>query len=317
MARPLRLTFPGAVYHVMSRGHERAVVFRDDKDRERLLRVIGAVAGELGWVVHGYCLMDNHFHILIETPRGNLPTGMRSINSRYAQGFNRSHRRRGHLFEGRYKAVLVQKDTHLLELLRYVVLNPVRAKMTRTPEAWPWSSYRATAGLTTGPAWLTVDWTLGVFARTKAAARLRFRRFVAAGRGARSPLEDVEGQIYLGDAKFVEGLREKSARWSEVDEIPRVQRRGPVNVRNVRDVVAREWNTSPQALSRSRGGEDKLAAMYLARRLCGLAVQEVAREFGVKSARVSNAAAEVDRMPESSPLRSRLARLEKELRRES
>ena len=315
MARPLRLTFPGAVYHVMSRGHERSPVFSDDKDRERLLRVIGDVAGEHGWLVHGYCVMDNHFHLLVETPRGDLPTGMRSINSRYAQGFNRTHRRRGHLFEGRYKAILVQKDTHLLELLRYVVLNPVRAKMARSPEAWPWSSYRATAGLGAAPDWLTVDWTLSVFARTRAAGWLRFRRFVAAGRGARSPLEDVEGQIYLGDARFVETLQEKAAQWSEEDEIPRAQRRGLVKIRDVRGLVAREWKTSPQALSRSRGGEDKLAAMYLARKLCGLPVQEVAKEFGVKSARVSNAAREIDEMPESSPLRLRLARLEKELRK--
>ncbi|HEV2064572.1 MAG TPA: transposase, partial [Thermoanaerobaculia bacterium] len=225
MARPLRLEYEGAVYHVMARGHERGSVFRDTKDRERFLEAVGGVSVEQGWVVHGYCLMGNHFHLLVETPRGFLSAGMRSVNGRYAQFFNRRHGRRGHLFEGRFKAILVQKDEHLLELCRYVVLNPVRAGLVKQPEQWPWSSYRTTAGIAEGVSWLNVDWTLSMFGRGRVAGRLRFRRFVRAGLKTPSPLEAVEGQIYLGDESFVEEMREKAAEWAEVDEIPRAQRR--------------------------------------------------------------------------------------------
>lgn len=157
MARPLRLEYEGAVYHVVARGHERGSVFRDERDWEKFLEVVGAVTQEHGWIVHGYCLMSNHFHLLVETPRGDLSAGMRSVNGRYAQFFNRRHGRRGHLFEGRFKAIVVQKDEHLLELCRYIVLNPVRAGLVERPEQWQWSSYRATAGHGEGPGWLEVD----------------------------------------------------------------------------------------------------------------------------------------------------------------
>jgi putative transposase len=314
MARPLRLEYAGAVYHVMTRGHERGSVFRDDKDRERFLDIVGAVCLEQGWVVHGYCLMGNHFHLLVETPRGDLSAGMRSINGRYAQFFNRRHDRRGHLFEGRFRAILVQKDEHLLELCRYVVLNPVRARLVDRPEQWPWSSYRATAGLGQGPDWLAVDWTLSMFARGRMTGWLRFRGFVRAGRAAPSPLESVEGQLYLGDKGFVEGMREKAADWAEVDEIPLAQRRPrTVSVAAIRTLVAREWETSSKALSRRRGGEEKIAAMYLARKLSGLPVLQIAREFGVKPARVSNAVTDVERSPARRTLRERVHRLRTEL----
>ncbi len=314
MARPLRLAYPGAVYHVMARGHERAPAYRDDADRLGFLEILGAVAAEHAWIVHGYCLMGNHYHLLVETPRGDLSAGMRSVDGRYAQAFNRRHRRRGHLFEGRFRAILVQKDTHLLELCRYVVLNPVRARLVERPEQWSWSNYRATAGLSTAPDWLNADWTLALFARTQAVARLRYRRFVRAGREAASPLEAVEGQIYLGDAKFVERMQERAAQWAEVDEIPWAQRRPrPVPLKAIREAVAAEWGSSVEALARRRGGEDKLAAIYLSRKLAGLPVRQVAAEFAVKSARVSNAVKEVERRPERAELRRRIQRLQQNL----
>lgn len=129
MARPLRLEFPGAIYHVTSRGNARNAIFLDDEDRVLFLACLGAVVTRFGWWCHAYCLMDNHYHLLIETPEGDLSRGMRQLNGVYTQRFNRRHGRAGHVFQGRFKAIVVDRDSYLLELCRYVVLNPIRAGM--------------------------------------------------------------------------------------------------------------------------------------------------------------------------------------------
>jgi putative transposase len=133
MARPLRLEFPHAVYHLTGRGNARQRIVVDDEDRRRFLTTLAHVIDRYGWLCHAYCLMDNHYHLLIETPRPTLSRGMRQLNGVYTQAFNRWHHRVGHLFQGRFKAILVEKETHLLELCRYVVLNPVRAKLVAHP----------------------------------------------------------------------------------------------------------------------------------------------------------------------------------------
>ena len=141
MARPRRLQFAGAVYHVTSRGNARGKVFFTDVDRELFLRTLSGVVTRYRWICHAYCLMANHYHLLIETPKANLSLGMRQLNGIYTQSFNRRQNRVGHLFQGRFKAILVEKDTHLLELCRYVVLNPARVKGSATAQKWKWSSY--------------------------------------------------------------------------------------------------------------------------------------------------------------------------------
>ncbi len=146
MTRPLRIEYAGAVYHITSRGNEKKAVFKDDQDRINFLNTLQHVNKRYNWLCHAYCMMDNHYHLLIETPDGNLALGMRQLNGVYTQLFNKRHQRTGHLFQGRYKSILIQKDSHLLEVCRYVVLNPVRARMVERPEVWKWSSYRATAG---------------------------------------------------------------------------------------------------------------------------------------------------------------------------
>ncbi len=157
MARPLRIEYPGAVYHVTSRGNEKKPIFKDDDDRASFLSILARVNKRYNWLCHAYCLMDNHYHLLLETPEGNLALGMRQLNGVYTQTFNKRHNRAGHLLQGRYKGILVQKDSHLLDVSRYVVLNPVRARMVETPDTWKWSSYRATAGKSGPHACLTID----------------------------------------------------------------------------------------------------------------------------------------------------------------
>jgi REP element-mobilizing transposase RayT len=131
MARPLRVQYAGAAYHVTSRGNAGSSIFKDDKDRLTLLKVLKDVNDRYHWFCHAYCLMDNHYHLVIETPDGNLSRGMRHLNGVYTMRFNRDHQRVGHVFQGRYKAILIQKESHLLEVCRYVVLNPVRAGMVQ------------------------------------------------------------------------------------------------------------------------------------------------------------------------------------------
>ena len=151
MARPLRLQFAGAVYHLTSRGNARQKIFFDDGDRELFFQTLAHVVSRYSWVCHAYCLMANHYHLLVETPKANLSIGMRQLNGIFTQSFNRRHRRVGHLFQGRFKAILVKKDSYLLELCRYIVLNLVRVKGRTSPAAWKWSTYRPTAGLVAVP----------------------------------------------------------------------------------------------------------------------------------------------------------------------
>ena len=158
MARPLRLEFPNALYHITSRGDRRENIYDDDTDRIIFLETLGKVVADYNWLCHSYCLMDNHYHLIIETLDSNLSKGMRQLNGVFTQATNRRHSRSGHLFQGRYKAILVDKDQYLLELARYVVLNPVRAKgMIRNIEDWPWSNYLAFIGHTKAQEWLTPD----------------------------------------------------------------------------------------------------------------------------------------------------------------
>ena len=146
---PPSVEFPGALYHVTSRGNERRPIFlgNADTDRGTFLDTLAQTLERFNWICHAYCLMTNHHHTVAEIPDGNLSKGMRQLNGVYTQRVNRTHGRVGHLFQGRFKGILVEKESHLLELARYVVMNPVRAGMVATPEDWRWGSYRATAGL--------------------------------------------------------------------------------------------------------------------------------------------------------------------------
>ena len=225
MTRPLRIEYPDAIYHVTSRGNARRKIFLDDEDREVFLSTLAWVVERFGWICHAYCLMGNHFHLLIETPTPNLSRGMRQLNGVYTQGFNRRHRKVGHLFQGRFKAILVERESYLLELVRYVVLNPVRAKMVKTPDKYAWSSYRATLGLDPIPSALSIDWVLGQFAKTKSVARQRYAAFVKAGIGQGSPWEDLKGQVLLGSEAFVASMAPQLKASETVAEIPKRQRR--------------------------------------------------------------------------------------------
>ena len=227
MARPLRIEFAGALYHVTSRGDRREPIFEDEEDRQIFLKILDEVVNRFNWICHAYCLMTNHYHLVVETPDGNLSKGMRHLNGMYTQASNRHFGRTGHLFQGRFKSILVDKDSYLLELTRYVVLNPVRARMVKLPGDYEWSSYRAMVGEAPVPVWLATDGLLALFGKRRAEARRRYSQFVAEGISKESIWDDLRQQIYLGDDKFVERIQKKVKVEGDALSIPRAQRRKP------------------------------------------------------------------------------------------
>jgi len=221
MARPLRIEFEGALYHVMARGNARGEIFLDDDDREAFIENLGRVCARFDWRVWAWCLMSNHYHLLVETIRPTLSKGMREINGVYTQRFNRCHGRVGHVLQGRYKGVLVQKDTHLLELSRYVVLNPVKAGIAETAGDWQWSSYRAVMGKAAALDWLAVTETLKLFHAQRGPARRAFARFVADGVNADDPYDQIPRAGFLGEESFIEKVLDKVGKQPISAEVPK------------------------------------------------------------------------------------------------
>jgi putative transposase len=179
VGQPHRNEFPGARVHVVARAVSCGTLFVDDADRRRFLRRLAVVVDRYDWICTAYCLMRTHYHLIVQTPRPNLAFGIQDLNSVYARGFNLRHGRHGHVFSERYDPTHLRDDAHLLRAHRYVVRNPVEAGLRTTPEAWRFSSYRATAGLAPAPAFLTVDPLLALFGRDRRRARQRYRAFVA------------------------------------------------------------------------------------------------------------------------------------------
>jgi len=224
MARPLRIEYDGALYHVTSRGNERKSIFKDDGDRQLFLRILAQVTERFHWICHAYCLMNNHYHLVIETPDGNLSKGMRQLNGVYTQAYNRRHHRVGHLFQGRFKAILVQKESHYLEVCRYVVLNAVRAKTVKHPREWPWSSYRATCGVGPVVGCLTVVELLSHFGTRRGPAQEKYRQYVGEGIAGTTIWENLEAQSLLGMEGFADALRGHVSGKETLREIPKGQR---------------------------------------------------------------------------------------------
>jgi len=278
MARPLRLEFPDAVYHVTSRGNARQAIFLDQDDRESFLGVLSSVVARFNWLCHAYCIMENHYHLLVETREGNLSWGMRQLNGVYTQVFNRRHRRVGHLFQGRYKAILVEKEAHLLELCRYVVLNPVRAGLVKRPEQWRGSSYRTTAGRAKRPVFLEVDWVLLQFGRRRIEAQKGYRRYVWEGLQGKSPWEALRGQILLGTEDFLARLRGPLRGKKGLKEVPRDQRYA------ARPALAEIFKEKKGG--RERHNEEMIYRAYVDH---GYRMVEIAEHLGVHYSSISRA----------------------------
>lgn len=274
MARPLRIEYPDALYHVMSRGNAYQNIFLDDKDRGVFLSNLRDCIALHNLICHAYCLMDNHYHLLIETPDGNLSRAMRDINGNYTQRFNTLHQRVGHVLQGRYKAYVIEKEPYLLEVARYIVNNPVEAKIVEHPKDWKWSSYKATAGLMKQPTWLQIDFTLSLFSKSQQDAQKQYRKFVNEGIEHESPYSEVKKGVILGSPQFVHWIWETQTNGSEdVKDIPRDQR---IIGRPSLEEIFKDQLTK----------EERNQAICFARFRCGYLTTEIARHASVNRSTV-------------------------------
>ncbi|OFW57359.1 MAG: hypothetical protein A2Y75_06250 [Candidatus Solincola sediminis] len=223
MGRPLRLEFPGAFYHVVSRGNAKQAIFESDDDRRLFLGTLSRVIKRHNMILHAYCLMQNHFHLLIETPDGNLSRGMHNLNCLYCQTYNSRHDRVGHLFQGRYRAAVIDEDEYFLTVARYIVLNPVRAKIVTYPSGYIWSSYLDTIGARIPPAFLTVGSILKEFSEDEEKARNSYHVFILQGLDQEISYSLPDCSI-LGSSEFVDKLKDMMATKKTIREIPRRDR---------------------------------------------------------------------------------------------
>jgi REP element-mobilizing transposase RayT len=272
MTRPLRIEFPGALYHVTSRGDQRNAIYRDDTDRYIWLEVLGRVCARFNFTVHAYCQMTNHYHVMVETTDGNLAEGMRQLNSIFSQRVNQRHKLVGHVFQGRYKAVLVQKDSYLLELARYIVLNPVRAGFVCAPGKWFWSSYHAMLDARHAPSWLQTRWLLDQFSVELSESVEAYRQFVAAGIGLPNPLHGTRYQLILGDDNFAARHRSRQ----QPDPMPAV-------ARTQRKITAM---TLPEYAAQFAERDEAMARAYWS---TAFTMTEIGAHFGVSYKTVSRA----------------------------
>jgi hypothetical protein len=288
MSRPLRLEYPGAVYHISARGNGGQPLFLKDADRERFLHLLALEINQHRWLCHGYCLLEDRYLLVIETPEANLGRGMARLNAVYSQWFNRRHRRSGHLLQGRYKAVLIEKGPFLLEVCRDVALAPVRAGLVKKAGQWPWSSHVPIGKDRDQPAWLHADWLLEQFAGAGDDARKAYRRFVAEGKGLGRPWEHVRGQIFLGSPAF---LKEMAGRLKSLptDQIARIALRPDRPTRDaIVQAVADAAGVSAATVLDRRARQDVFqVTVYLLRRACNLSLKEVAAMAGVSPPRIS------------------------------
>lgn len=266
MTRPLRLEFPGALFHITSRGNERRDIVLDDKDRTHFLQIFGEVVVRFRWKLYQYVLMTNHYHFVIALEQESLAEGMQYLNSVYAQTFNRRHGRIGHLFQGRYDSRLVQEEGYLQQVVRYDALNPVRAGLVQLPEEYPWSGHRAIAGLCEPPAWFDISRTRRCYAPDPVIGREYYCRFVDEGIGVeRSPWKDLVVGIYLGDSDWVESLRRKIESNPRCDDFP-IEQRNPrtTTMSDVINAVAKALGVDENMVRFDHGGMARMLSAWVA-----------------------------------------------------
>jgi len=278
MTRPLRLEYPGALYHVTARGDRRGAIYLDDSDRLGWLDMLGLVCGRCNFTVYAYCQMNNHYHLLLETVEANLCRGMQQLNGAYSQYFNQRHGLVGHIFQGRYQSILVQKESYLLELARYIVLNPLRAGMVSSVDTWPWSSHPLLLGVQTAPDWFDADWLLCQFGPQRSAAIQSYQQFLSAGIGAASPFQNMRHQLLLGDAAFVD-RHQLLAQPESLHDVSKAQRRA----------LALPLSTYPARYP------DRVEAMARAYLSTMFSMAEIGRTFGLSERSVGRAIREFER----------------------
>jgi len=285
MGRPLRIEYPGALYHITSRGNERKKIFLDDGDRNSFLEILKDYHDRYGILIHSYVLMDNHYHLILETPRANLLKVMHGINGRYTGYFNRRYKRTGHLFQGRYRGILVEKDAYLLALSRYVHLNPVRARVVEEPEQYRWSSYPGYIGKEKRSEWMEYSWLLSQFRNDIPLAQKEYLKYTeeALQKKLENPFKGLHGQVILGGEKFIQKvkgmLRGKSL---SCEIIERKRLKDTPQPDEMIKIVARACKVKEEAIkdTGNRNNRARKIAIYLVQRHTGLSNNEIGTLFG-------------------------------------
>ncbi len=273
MGRPLRIEFPGALYHITSRGNERKNIFHDDSDRLRFFEFLKDYHDRYGILLHSFVLMDNHYHLILETPKGNLLKVMHGINAGYTGYFNRKYERSGHLFQGRYKGILVEKSAYLLQLSRYLHMNPVRARIVKKPEQYRWSSYPSYIGKEKEHKWVKYSWILSTFGKGKEAAKRKYRKYVeeSLDKGMENPLKNLYGKVILGSEEFIEKIKGMYKGKTVSKEI--LERKRLLTILSPEDVietVERVFGVNRELMNikNLRGNAARKTAIYLVQRYC-------------------------------------------------
>ncbi|MBN2060282.1 MAG: transposase [Deltaproteobacteria bacterium] len=285
MARSLRISYPNAFYHITSRGNEQKAIFKSNRDREKFLEYLESATRRYDAIIHAYCLMDNHYHFLLETPSGNLSQIMAHINGAYTNYFNAKRKRYGHLFQGRYKAILVEADEYSMELSRYIHLNPVRAKVVEQPEEYEWSSYSYYIGKKKAPEWLKMDFILGYFGREIPNSQKAYRKFVAIliNEEYKSPLEDVVRSTLLGTQEFIEIIKDKYLTGRKEDKnIPALKA-------FKKRITIEEISKKVDEIIRDDGKLRRNITIYLAQRHTGKRLDEIGEHFSIGGSGVCQA----------------------------
>ncbi len=308
MARQLRLEYPGALYHVTARGNDHQTIFEDDTDRRHFLSLFGREILQQQWRCYAYCLMGNHYHLLLETPEPNLSRGMRRLNGSYTQRFNWRHQRVGHLLQGRFKSLLVEREGYLLELCRYVVLNPVRAGFVSDPAQWMWSSYGTTAGMSAAPPWLDVTGVRQLFDADHDRAQQAYQRFVLEGIGHPSPWAHITGQIFLGSPTFLTRMAALIPEQRPAN-VPRAQT-DPVRLtpHEILVQVATVYGISPAATVAKTHREAYHTTVWLLRHAANESLNMVAVRFGVSPSRISKIQDLIESTPRTPQQQTAMAR---------
>ena len=283
MVRPLRIEYPGAFYHVMNRGQRQDAIFDDDCDRERFLSCLERMSRQFAVRIHAYCLMTNHYHLILETPQANLSRAMQWLNVSYAAYYNRRHGYAGHLFQGRYNAIVVEADEYLESLSRYIHLNPVRSEMVASPWEYPWSSCRFYVEPLQMPGWLYVDQLFAGFGKNRRAARKRYRTYVSESDPVDPFKEGLVGSL-LGSVAFVDWAKSTFfADGRETREIPELKQLKPrPSVEAIVACVGQHFKV-PSELIVKRGMKHNHArdvAIFLSRDVSGCSCQALGRIFG-------------------------------------
>ena len=288
MSRPLRIEYPGAVYHITARANGRQQLFTSTEDASYFIKLLAREIAQQRWICYAYCLLEDHYHLAIETPEANLGRGMGRLNMAYSQWFGRQHDQPGHLFHGRYKSIILQKERHLLEVCRHVVLNPVRLQAVNRADQWKWSSYRPLAFLKTLPFRLDSDWLFAQFGSNTSDPASAWRKYVTEGIERPSPWDNLRAGQYLGDEKFLQGIANRISKLSLDQVSSKVTNPARPTAEKVLELVAAAAGISqPLLFNRKASPEAFRATVYLLRRVSNIPLREVAALAGTSQGRIS------------------------------